>query len=81
MKLHKIQRNWDHFPTRDIATEDSMRAAQRKALFELLRDVTEYAKKNPSCRIKNLRFDPLGEWGAIGVEMENIPLDNTKNES
>jgi hypothetical protein len=58
-----------------------MRAAQRKALFELLRDVTEYAKGNPSCRVKNLRFDPVGEWGAIGVEMENIPLDNTENES
>jgi hypothetical protein len=52
-----------------------MKAAQRKAIFELMRDLTEYAKENPSCRVKGLHLDPLGRKGSVGVEMENIPQE------
>jgi|11BtaG_2_1085332.scaffolds.fasta_scaffold30329_2 hypothetical protein len=72
METHKLQRNWDHFP-RSQATPNSMKDAQRKAIFELMRDLTEYAKENPLCRVKGLRFDPIGPEGSVGVEMEHIP--------
>lgn len=72
METHKLRRHWDHNPLL-LHTPKSMKAAQRKAILELMRDLTEYAKENPSCYVKGLLLDSLGRKGSVSVEIENIP--------
>lgn len=73
----KLQRNWDHFP-RSEATPESVKSAQRKAIFELFRDVAEYAKNNPNCRVAELLLDQPDDWGMVGVIMEDLPKSLVK---
>lgn len=76
--MDKIQRNWELYEDYAGITAEDMFAAQRKAMFELLRDVTLYAKSHPNCHVKNIRFDPISMFGSVGVEMIDLPNEENK---
>lgn len=78
--MDKLERHWGKLDMFDgKLTDEMMWAAQRKAVFELLRDVAHYAKTHPNCHIQRFRFDPINETGVVGVEILNHSIYNKED--
>ena len=68
----KLQRGWEFRVSSDeVVDEASAQEAQRKALFELIRDIVRFTKTNPNCHVHTIRIDPAGVSGDVSVEMIN----------
>ena len=73
-KTTVIQRNWDHFTTVVGArpNAESKKNAQRRALFELFRDIVLHVQNNPHCHVDSIHIDPPSKRGSVGVVMVDL---------